>query len=328
MGPGVLNKMLSKLPKFTDDNVLVGFETNDDAAVYKIGDNLAAIQTVDFFPPMIDEPFTYGRISAANALSDIYAMGAKPSLAMNLLCFNSKVLPLDIATEILAGGADAVMEAGAVIVGGQSIEDPTPKYGLCVTAFAPIDRILTNSGAKEGDAIILTKAIGTALMITAMKGGMANPNNVQIAIDQMCRLNKYAAEAIAPYDVHACTDVTGFGLVGHLMEMAKSSGLSAVIAYSKVPKLPDVETFVEFNCIPCEGIKNKGYLSPQAELRSGVTKNMFQLLCDPQTSGGLLISLPENQAESALECIRQHDPEAAVIGYMTAKQKKPVIIEP
>jgi len=318
MGAVVLHELLSKLPKFSDDRVLVGFDTKDDSAVYKITDELAAIQTVDFFPPIVDDAFKFGRIAAVNALSDIYAMGVHPQFATNIFCFNSVELELEVAADILAGGADAIVEAGAVLVGGQTLEDTIPKYGLCVTAFAPIEKILTNSGATPGDVIILTKSIGTASVMGAMRANAASADIVDAAIDQMCRLNKYAIEAMDGFGVSACTDVTGFGLLGHLMEMANASDVTVEINYSAVPKLRQAEEFAKAGFTPCEAKKNQAYVRGNLSV-DGLESFELALITEPQTSGGLLICIDESSAQALLECLYAHDPDSAVIGRVAVR---------
>ena len=318
MGPGVLNELLSGLPKFSDENLLVGLGGNDDAAVYRVADGLAAVQTVDYLPPIVDDAFKFGRIAAANALSDIYAMGVKPRIAMNLFFFNVAELELEVAHDILAGGADAIIEAGAVLVGGQSISDTVPKYGLCVTGFAQIDTILTNSGARPGDVLILTKAIGTGIVMGAMREDAASGEVVDVAVAQMCRLNKYSAEALDGFEVHACTDVTGFGLLGHATELAKASGVTLEIDYRAVPKLPQAEELAREGYAPCQAQDNYAYVKDS--LDDGDSESYeLTLLADPQTSGGLLFSLPEEVAQTALERLRIHDPDSAVIGRVAGR---------
>ncbi|MEG2120271.1 MAG: selenide, water dikinase SelD, partial [Pseudoflavonifractor sp.] len=237
MGPGVLGKLLARLPKTFDERLMVGFDASDDAAVYRIDDHTAMIQTVDFFPPMVDDPRTFGQIAATNALSDVYAMGGVPRLAMNLLCFPS-CLSLEAVGEILAGGADKVMEAGAVTAGGHSIEDKEPKYGLCVTGFAHPDEILTNSGVKPGDVLVLTKALGTGILSTAAKSDLLTAEEYRAMAALMTTLNKTACEVMLPLQPSACTDVTGFGLLGHAAELAAGSGVMLELWANAIPVIP------------------------------------------------------------------------------------------
>jgi len=305
--------------------LLVGLNSKDDAAVYRVTDDLAAIQTVDFLTPIVDDAFTFGRIAAATALSDIYAMGVKPDLVLNLLCFNSAELELETANDILAGGADAIIESGAVLAGGQTNEDSIPKYGLCVTAFAPIGKILTNSGAKPGDVIILSKAIGTGVIMAALRANSVSEDAVNSAISQMCRLNKYAAEALEGFEVHACTDVTGFGLAGHLLELANASGVTVEIDYSAVPKLPQVNELSEKEYFPCKAYDNLKYIKENLSTE-GIEAHKVLLLTDPQTSGGLLFCLPEDKAQAALENLKKHDPDSAVIGRVTVRGNHAILV--
>jgi len=279
---------------------------------------MAAIQTVDFFPPIIDDPFKYGRIAAATALSDIYAMGAKPHLVMNLLCFNTAELPLEVAADILAGGADAIIESGAILVGGQTMEDNIPKYGLCVTSFYPADKILTNAGARTGDVIILTKAIGTAVIMGANRADVASEEEMNITIDQMCRLNKYAVEAVEDLEVHSCTDITGFGLIGHALEMAEASRVTIEIDYDSVPKLPRADFLAKEGFSPCQAHTNLAFVNDRL-YAEGVEPHKLALLAEPQTSGGLLFSLPADAAETALSRLKNHDPDSAIIGRVDEK---------
>jgi len=306
--------------------VLVGFDGSDDAAVYRISDELAMIQTVDFFPPVVDDPYTFGQVAAANALSDVYAMGGKPVLAMNLLSFPS-CLGMEIAGEILAGGADKVREAGAVIAGGHSIEDKEPKYGLCVTGFARPDEIWRNDRAQEGDLLILTKPLGTGLLATALKAGELSDEALALMTAQMCRLNKYAAEAVHSLPVSACTDVTGFGLLGHALEMARGSGVTAVIRADAVPALPGALNFAEEGFVPGGSYRNHDFLGKELSHSPALPDALLDLLCDPQTSGGLLLSIPEHAAPEALERIRRTEPQAAIVGRITARGDTALLIE-
>lgn len=306
--------------------MLVGFDGSDDAAVYRISDELVMIQTVDFFPPVVDDPYTFGQVAAANALSDVYAMGGKPVIAMNLLSFPS-CLGLEAAGQILAGGADKVREAGAVIAGGHSIEDKEPKYGLCVTGFAKPDEIWRNDRAQEGDLLILTKPLGTGLLATALKAGELPPETEKLMTAQMCRLNKYAAESVHGLPVHACTDVTGFGLLGHTLEMARGSGVTAVIRADSVPSLPDALHFAEEGYVPGGSYRNHDFVADELSVPPELPLAQLDLLCDPQTSGGLLLCIPESHVPEALKRIRAFEPQAAVVGRITVRGKKAVMIE-
>ena len=238
IGPGILAEVVGRLPAAKDDRLMVGVETADDAAVYRVSDEVALIQTVDFFPPMVDDPFTFGQIAAANALSDVYAMGGEPRLALNVVAFPN-CLGAEVLGEILAGGASKVKEAGAVLAGGHSINDEEPKYGLCVSGFVKPDRIWKNGGARTGDVLLLTKPLGVGLINTAVKAGMASEEAERKAVESMSCLNKLAMEVLREVEVHSCTDVTGFGLTGHALETARASGKSLVIQTDKLEVLPD-----------------------------------------------------------------------------------------
>ena len=288
--------MLSTLPKNSDPKLIVGFDTADDAAVYKINDDTAIIQTVDFFPPMVDDPYTFGQVAAANALSDIYAMGGTPKLALNLFCFPSKKLPQDAIKAILAGGADKVLEAGAILCGGHTIEDPEPKYGLAVTGFVRPDKVLSNSSAKDGDLLILTKAIGSGVLTTAAKAQLLSGEYEKSLIAAMTALNAKAQQSMLKYEVNSCTDITGFGLI-----------------------LPGALEFANMGIIPAGAYRNREFIEDKVSICETVNRAVSDILFDPQTSGGLLISLPENQAHRLLDDIKAHTPDAAIIGCIKAK---------
>jgi selenide,water dikinase len=325
IGPGILHEALSSLPKIEDPNLLVGFETNDDACVYKINDDTVAIQTVDFFPPMVDDPYTFGQISAANALSDIYAMGGNPATAMNLLCFPS-CLDISIMREILAGGYAKVKEAGAVIAGGHTIADPTPKYGLCVTGFAHPREILSNSNAKAGDVLILTKPLGIGIMNTAAKAELLNQGKTNEIAAIMCTLNKYAKECMKGLEVHACTDITGFSLIGHSFEMANGSNKTIEIFSSSVPIIEEALEYAKMGIIPEGMYNNQDYLKDKFTLKSDISQEIQDVLLDPQTSGGLLISLPEKNAKEYLSRIREFTDYARVIGQVVEQGDVSIVI--
>lgn len=311
--------MLSTLPKNSDPKLIVGFDTADDAAVYKINDDTAIIQTVDFFPPMVDDPYTFGQVAAANALSDIYAMGGTPKLALNLFCFPSKKLPQDAIKAILAGGADKVLEAGAILCGGHTIEDPESKYGLAVTGFVRPDKVLSNSSAKEGDLLILTKAIGSGVLTTAAKAQLLSGEYEKSLIAAMTALNAKAQQSMLKYEVNSCTDITGFGLMGHVREMAEGSGFTAEIKADAVPILPGALEFANMGIIPAGAYRNREFIEDKVSICETVNRAVSDILFDPQTSGGLLISLPENQAHRLLDDIKAHTPDAAIIGCIKAK---------
>lgn len=326
IGPGILHNILSNLPKFEDPNLLVGFGTSDDACVYRINDNTVAIQTVDFFPPMVDDPYTFGQIAAANALSDIYAMGGNPALAMNLLCFPS-CLDISIMQDILAGGYDKVKEAGAVIAGGHTIADPTPKYGLSVSGFAHPSEILSNSNAKTGDVLILTKPIGIGIMNTAAKAELLSESKIKEITNIMTTLNKYAKECTAGLNVHSCTDITGFSLIGHSYEMASGSDKTIEIFSDSVPIVDEALEYAKMGIIPEGMYNNLEYLKDKFTLDSNIPQELQDALLDPQTSGGLLLSLPEKDAKEFLSRIEMFTPHARVIGQVVDKKNKAIAIK-
>lgn len=325
LGPGLLHGILEKLPKFENPNLLVGFDTSDDACVYKINDSTVAIQTVDFFPPMVDDPFTFGQIAAANALSDIYAMGGTPATAMNLICFPS-CLDIEILQQILEGGYSKVKEAGAVIAGGHTISDPTPKYGLCVTGFAHPDDILTNSNAKPGDVLVLTKPIGIGIMNTASKAKMITDAQLKQITNIMTTLNKYGKECLDGLTVHSLTDVTGFSLTGHSYEMAEGSKTSIELYTNQIPVIKEALDFASMGIIPEGMYNNLDYLQDKFVCKNDLPQNMKDLLLDPQTSGGLLISLPEKDAKEFLKRMEAFSPWSRIIGQVVDKKEAPILL--
>ncbi len=316
---------MSKLPKFQDARLLVGTETADDAAVYEISKELAIIQTVDFFTPVVDDPYTFGQIAAANALSDIYAMGGEPRLALNVAAFPS-CLPPDILGDILAGGADKVMEAGAVLAGGHTIMDDEPKYGLCVTGFVHPKKVWTNNGAKQGDILILTKPLGSGILTTAEKGGMVSEEEIKKAIHTMAYLNKYACEAVQDLRVHGCTDITGFGLAGHAGEMAEGSQKTILIHSGKVPVLDGALTYASMGFVPAGAYRNREYVS--AEISRNIQGQPIEdILYDPQTSGGLLISIHPGDVQEAVKRLSTLEIPGTIIGEVIEKQEKSLLLD-
>lgn len=319
--------MLCGLPKFCDENLLVGFEDNDDAAVYKINENMVVIQTVDIFPPVVDDPFAYGQIAAANALSDVYAMGGKPKLALNICCIPED-LPRTVMKEVLKGAYSKVNEAGAIIAGGHTIQDKELKYGLSVTGFSDLSEILTNGGAVPGDAIVLTKPIGTGVLTTAAKAELMSKKTMQNMIESMTRLNRYAAEVIKEYEVHSCTDVTGFGLAGHLLEMTDASNCTVMIDYKEVPILPEAEEYASMGLVPAGTYRNREYVSEYVAVQEDIYVPLAwaDLFYDPQTSGGLLVAIPAEQAGEMVAKLIKEGEKAAVIGSVTMRGENAIII--
>lgn len=317
---------MCSLPKFCDPNLLVGFDTSDDACVYRISDELALIQTVDFFPPIVDDPYTFGQIAAVNALSDIYAMGASPTMAMNLLCYPSS-LPPDVVGAILAGGGDKVREAGAIIAGGHTIQDSEPKYGLCVSGFAHPDKILKNSGAQTGDLLLLTKALGTGIVTTAAFADLVEASAYRQAVESMSTLNKAACGVMLRYHANACTDVTGFGLLGHAFEMAEGSKRSIRLFSGELPELPAARGFAEMGIVPAGAYANYEYLDDKVSYAGTVLRGTRDLLVDPQTAGGLLISVPAGEARELLAALLEQCPSTRIVGEVTERGARAISVE-
>ena len=307
--------MLARLPRGTDKNVLVGFDTADDAGVYKLTPECALVQTVDFFTPIVDDPFTFGAIAAANSLSDVYAMGGRPLTSLSVLCYPGKG-DLDDLQEILLGGAAKMAEAGCAILGGHSVNDDEIKFGYAVTGTIHPDHVLANSGARPGDVLVFTKRIGTGVIATALKRGIADPIHVQAMIESMLLLNRAACEAMLQVEAHGCTDVTGFGLLGHAREMALASNVTLEIQAASVRLLPGALDYARQGAIPGGSKNNREFVSPCVEGSSEVD----DLLYDPQTSGGLLISLPERDAAK----LEAAFPDAYRIGAVRERSGKPI----
>jgi selenide,water dikinase len=294
---GSLREVLAALPRFEAADLLVGHTALDDAAVWRISDELAVVQTIDFFTPLVDDPYTFGRIAATNAFSDIYAMGGRPALALNVVAF-PKTLPMALLGEILRGGADVARAAGAVVAGGHSIDDPEPKYGMAVTGFVHPDEVWTNSGGREGDVLVLSKPIGTGIVTTAVKRGEPDPEVVGAAVTSMTTLNAEAAEIVRAARPHAVTDVTGFGLVGHAREVADGAGLRAEIDFAAVRLLPGVRELIDEGHVPGGTRTNLDLAAGYTEFGAGLSESDRLLACDAQTSGGLLVALPPERAEA------------------------------
>ena len=292
----------------------MGFDSSDDAAVYRVRDDLAIVQTVDFFPPMVDDPYTFGQVAATNSLSDIYAMGGQPATAMNLICFPS-CLPVSVMGEILAGGYDKVQEAGAIVAGGHTIEDEEPKYGLCVTGFMHPKDVLTNSGAQVGDALVLTKSLGTGILSTGGKAGMLTDGEYRRMVELMTTLNNTAQECMIQVGAHACTDITGFGLLGHAYEMAAGSGMTLALDSRRIPVEKKALELAREGIIPGGAYNNRGYLQDFVEIAPTVSLELSDVLYDPQTAGGLLIALPEHKAPELLRRLEEWTGDARMIGY-------------
>ncbi|WP_321973718.1 selenide, water dikinase SelD [Paratractidigestivibacter sp.] len=319
LAPGYLSQVLADLPRVDDPRLLVGFDASDDAYVYDLGDGRGLVGTTDFFPPMVDDPFLFGQVAAANALSDVWAMGGRPALALNLLCFPN-CLGIEIAGQILAGGADKCREAGVIVAGGHSINDHEPKFGLAVTGFVPLDRMLANAGAREGDALVLTKALGTGILTTAYKAQLLDEAGVKVATDSMITLNKYGAEALDGFDVHAATDVTGFSLMGHSCEMAEASGVTLQIRAAEVPVMARAREMAQMGLIPAGAYRNRDFFGPRVEMGGDVPLDLADVLFDPQTSGGLLVALPQVDAETYVGRLRELGQPAAIVGRAAERE--------
>lgn len=320
MGPGTLNRILDLLPAQVvhHPELLVGIQSLDDAGVYRLTPELALIQTLDFFTPIVDDPYLFGQVAAANALSDIYAMGGRPLTAMNIVCFPSAKLDLSVLGEILKGGADKLAEAGAVLVGGHSIDDEEPKYGLAVTGIVHPERVITNCGARPGDKLILTKPLGTGILATALKAELVGKETEKLMGYWMALLNRDAAEVMVEVGANACTDITGFGLLGHCLELAQGSRVDVVLYTREIPVFPQVLDFAGMGLIPAGAYRNREHAKGKVKFAPGVSEAWQDLLFDPQTSGGLLISVPSEKATELLERLHERGVEAArVIGEVT-----------
>ena len=315
VGAGVLSQLLDGIKVHSDPNLLVGFDKSDDASVYKISDDLALVQTVDFFPPIADDPYTFGAIAATNALSDVYAMGGEPKLALNIMAV-PEGMPGEAVHEMLRGGYDKVYEAGALITGGHSILDPEPKYGLAVTGFVHPDRMLTNSGAKPGDVLLFTKPIGIGILTTAAKADMLTPELEKRMTDLMMTLNKAARDAMVKYRVHACTDVTGFGMLGHLSEMATGSDVTITLHVDEVDLISEAYEFAQMGLLPAGMYRNRSFAEKYVD--AGQTELAKQdMLYDPQTSGGLLIAVDPADADALFAELKDSVPSAQRIGTVS-----------
>lgn len=326
IGPEVLASVLSQLPKNeNNNNLLVGLDTADDAAVYKLNDETALIQTLDFFTPMIDDPYIFGQIAAANSLSDVYAMGGKPIVAMNIVCFPS-CHDMNILAEILKGGFDKVKESGALLVGGHTVDDKEPKYGLSVSGIVHPEKVLSNATARVGDKLILTKPIGVGILNTAMKENLVSKEISDKVIEVMVHLNKYAAKSFDYIKVNSVTDITGFGLLGHALEMAKASNVSIEINSKDVPILDGAIDMANMGIIPAVMYRNKEYISKDVNIID-VDTAIEDILYDPQTSGGLLISVKEELADKLVEDMKLNGSiEAKIIGSVKKKEEKYITV--
>lgn len=323
LGAGALTSVLSKLPKKEDPNLLVGFDSSDDGAVYRLTDDIAMVQTLDFFPPMVEDPYVFGQISAANALSDVFAMGGTVKTALNIVCFPES-MDLNILGKILQGGNEKVMEAGGVLVGGHSIMDQDVKFGLSVTGLVHPDRILKNNTPKVGDALILTKPLGVGIVMSAQRMGQCSPKAYEEAVKSMVTLNLYAAKVFAKYPLNACTDVTGFGFLGHLREMLGADG-SARVDSLRIPVLPQAKGYAQEFFYTAAGQRNRNHFQSGVEFR-GIPFSMEEVLYDPQTSGGLLVSLPEAYADEAVSDLKKLGMPCGIVGKITDEKDGKIVV--
>ena len=326
MGAGTLAKMLDGFKAHSDPRLIVGYDKSDDASVYVLDEHTALIQTTDFFPPIVDDPYLYGKIAATNALSDVYAMGGEPKLALNILCA-AEGMADETIREILRGGYDAAYEAGAIITGGHTIKGAEPIYGLAVSCFVYPQKVLTNSNAKAGDVLILTKPLGVGIITTGAKAEMVENDVMDRIYAQMATLNKSARDIMIQYDVHSCTDVTGFALLGHSFEMAQGSNCTIHIEVDKVPYHAEALELASMGLIPAGAYRNRDYAQSGVQVKGNISLAMQDILYDPQTSGGLLFAIPEEDADACLAQLKQTIPNAAIIGYVTEKEDFYIILE-
>ncbi len=305
---------------------MVGLKDPDDAAVYKLNDETALVQTVDFFTPIVDDPYTFGLIAAANSLSDIYAMGATPITALNLVAFPIDKLGSGILKDMLRGGMDKLAEAGVPLIGGHSIDDLDVKYGMAITGTVHPDRVLTKQSARPGDRLVLTKPLGTGIIATALKAGLASEAAVEAATRSMCQLNKKAAEAMAAVTVHGCTDITGFGLIGHASEVARESDLALAIHVSKLPLLPEALSYAGMGLVPGGAHSNREFYEPRVIYEAEPSPEQRDMLYDPQTSGGLLITVAENELDRLLAELRSRDVDGHIIGEVLDRPADRIVV--
>ncbi len=327
MSPGDLDRALCGMEFPTDPNLIVGLDKADDAGVYKVTDDIAIIQTVDFFTPIVDDPYWFGQIAAANALSDVYAMGGVPKTAMNLVAFPIKEMDISVLRKIIQGGLDKMKEAGVVLVGGHSVEDKELKYGLSITGFIHPDRVLTKKDLKVGDCLILTKSLGTGIINTAIKGGLASKEIIKFVTGLMATLNRDAAEIMNDYPVHACTDITGFGLLGHLAEMVVDSNYGIEIWSEKIPVIPKALEYAGMGLVPAGAYKNREFREKMVDFVPSVDRLIQDIFFDPQTSGGLLICVNRESADDLVKSLKKKGiNDATVIGEVLASPEGRIVV--
>ncbi len=326
VGAGTLCQLLAGFKTHYDARLLVGYDKSDDASVYAVSDELAIIQTTDFFPPIVDDPFMYGQIAATNAISDVYAMGGEPRLALNIMCVSEK-MEKQVVQEILRGGYSKAYEAGVIITGGHTIHGAEPVYGLAVTGFAQPKKIWRNSGARPGDVLLLTKPLGVGILTTAAKAGLVEQALLDKLYAQMSTLNKYARDVLAHYSVHACTDVTGFALLGHSLEMAQGSGVTLHLSAKDVPYHAAAYEMADMGFVPAGAYRNRDFAQAAVRVVGNVARALQDIFYDPQTSGGLLAAVPEAEAEACLRELQAVAPQTAVIGYVSEKLDAAIYLE-
>ena len=315
------------MPLPSDPNVLVGHSGSDDAGVYRLSDDAALVVTVDFFTPIVDDAYDYGRVAATNSLSDVYAMGGRPIIALNVAGFPEAKIPAEVLGDIIRGGSDVARDAGVSILGGHTVNDAEVKYGLAVVGVIHPLRIVRNAGARVGDVLILTKPIGTGVLATALKQRALTPEKTKLLVDTMTQLNRYASEAMLTHDPHACTDVTGYGLVGHANEMAEGSGVTIVLRSANVPLLDGARTAVEKGYLTGGGSATRRFMQDKARIASSVDDVTTTLMFDPQTSGGLLIAIAREHADALLAELKANHPHAAIVGECVARQDAAIVVE-
>lgn len=325
VGAGTLVKLLDNFKTHTDPKLIVGYDKSDDASVYVINDDTAIVQTTDFFPPIVDDPYLFGQISATNAISDVYAMGAEPRLALNVMCITES-MDKAVVQEILRGGYDKAYEAGIIITGGHTIHGAEPIYGLAVSGFVNPAKVLTNSGAKPGDAIILTKPLGVGIITTAAKADLVDKSLMDKVYSQMATLNKSARDIMVKYRTHSCTDVTGFSLLGHSYEMAQGSDCTINLYADRIPYHKEAYEFADMGFIPAGAYRNREYAEAGIKVIGSIPRPMMDICFDPQTSGGLLISIDSDDATKALNEMREAGLNAEIIGDVSDKKEAPIYL--
>lgn len=326
VGAGTLVHLLEGFQTHSDPRLIVGYDKSDDASVYVLDEKTALVQTTDFFPPIVDNPFLYGQIAAANALSDVYAMGGEPKLALNIMCLAEK-MDKETVQEILRGGYDKAYEAGVIITGGHTIQGAEPIYGLAVSGFVDPAKVLTNSSARPGDVLILTKPLGIGILTTAAKAGLVEQEVLDRIYRQMATLNKAARDIMVQYPVNSCTDVTGFALLGHCYEMAQGSNTTIHLKAENIPYHPEAYEMAEMGFIPAGAYRNREYAEAGVKVSGEITRAMQDICYDPQTSGGLLMAIPEIYAKECLDRLQSVCPGAAVIGYVTGREEAAIVLE-